>query len=387
MAFESGSQGSGLLGRVFSAIGSSKKPDIRHIALSPEGDSAYSNLFGDYNKLLANQTAGLSDFTKSYQSLTPQLSQLDQLHSGIYGDLLKRAASYDPTANLRTSGDYLFGQANRFLDRGLDAGNAALKQNLAAAGLGDRAPGGYSALLNANRITGNLLPLVSNIVSNLTPLTNQQGRDYFQNIAIQPGLMQAQSDALQATPYRALVPAGVQQDLLRGNLGTINDLVKGQLGNWAFYQKPNAWTTAGNVASGIYGGIFDAADAANKVASAYGNVMTSGLGGIGGGMGGAEAPTSYPQSTGLGAVQPQGMGTGEGYPLSSNSLIPSASLYQPQSSLYGPLGIGGYSQYNPNSALGGYSAYQLPPPTYMPPAYYGGYGSQNPYSQYGGFFS
>lgn len=385
MAFESGSQGSGLLGRVFSAIGSSKKPDIRHIALSPEGDAGYSNLFGDYNKLLGAQTAGLGDFTKQYQALTPQLAGLDQLHASTYGDLLKQAQNYNPTANLRTSGDYLFGNLDKYLNTGLQAGNAALKANLAASGYGDRGPGGYSALLNANRITGNLLPAFNNVVSNLTPLTMSQNSDYFRNIAQIPGLIQGQTDALQATPFRALVPSQIQNQQLQGNLANLNNLTQGQLANWAFYNKPNAWTTAGNVASGIYGGIFDAADAANKVASAYGNVMTSGLGGMGGGMGGAEAPTSYPQSTGLGSVQPQGFGTGEGYPLPSG-MIPSASLYQPQVQPqispytsypivsqpdYGPTygGLGGYSAYNPGSPL--YN--QLYRPT-------------NPYGQYGAFF-
>jgi hypothetical protein len=380
MAFESGSQGSGLLGRIFTAIGSSKKPDIRHIALSNEGDAAYSNLFKDYNSLLGAQTSGLSDFASQYKSLTPQLAALDQLHASTYGDLLKRAASYDPTANLQTSGNYLFGNLDKYLKTGLNAGTSAMNQSLAAAGYGDRGPGGYSALLNANRITGNLLPAFNNVVSNLTPLSMSQNTDYFRNLAQLPGWMQAQNASLEATPFRNLVPAGVQQDLLRGNIGTVNDLVKNQLANWAFYQKPNAWTTAGNVASGVYGGLFDAMDVANKAASTYGNLMGSGLGGMGGGMGGAEAPSSYPPSTGLGVSQWPGQGTGEGYPLGVTQISPQIG------GQYGPLGIGGYSQYNPSSALGG-STYQLPPPTYMPPAYYGGYGSQNPYSQYGGFFS
>jgi hypothetical protein len=388
MAFESGSQGSGLLGRVFSAIGASKAPNIRHIPLSEQGDAAYSNLFADYNKLLGNQTSGLEDFTKQYQSLTPQLAGLDQLHASTYGDLLKRAASYDPTGNLRSSGDYLFNNLDKYLKTGMDAGNAALKSNLAAAGYGDRGPGGYAALLNANRITGNLLPAFSNIVSNLTPLTNQQGRDYFQNIAIQPALMQGQNASLEATPYRNLVPAGVQQDLLRGNRQTIDDLVKSQLNNWVFYNKPNAWTTAGNVASGIYGGLFDAMDVLNKAGSTYGNLMGSGLGGqMGiGKMSGAEAPTNYPQSTGLGTTELPGQGTGENYPLPSGNVIPSSSLYQPQvyqqpspytaypivaQPDYGPTygGLGGYSAYNPASSL--YSQLYRP---------------QNPYGQYGAFF-
>jgi len=377
MAFVSGDQGSGLLGRFATAIGNSKPPNLKHVALSPQGDSAYSGLFEDYNKLLGNQTAGLSDFTSQYKALTPQLAGLDQLHASTLGDLVTKALNFNPTKYLQDSGNYLFGQADRYLKQGMDAGNAALKQNLAAGGYGDRAPGGYSALLNANRVTSNLLPLVSNIVSNLTPLTNQQNSTYLQNLAQIPNLQLAQSNALQGSPYRALVPAGVQQDLLRGNLGTVNDLVKNQLNNWSFYVKPNAWQTAGNVLSGIYGGIFDAADAANKVASAYGNVMTSGLGGMGGGMGGAEAPTSYPQSTGLGAVQPQGMGTGEGYPLSSNSLIPSASLYQP--SVYQQPVSSIYPQISPQypSGYGAYSPYGLS-------AY--GYSPQNPYAQYGAYF-
>lgn len=377
MAFVSGDQGSGLLGRVFTALGNSKAPDLRHIALSPQGDSAYSNLFSDYNSLLGNQKSGLEDFTKSYQSLTPQLAGLDQLHASTYGNLLANAQNYDPTGNLRSSGDYLFNNLDKYLNTGLQAGNAAVKQAQAAAGLGDRGPGGYASLLNANRITGNLLPAFNNIVSNLTPLTNQQNSAYFQNLANIPGFMQGQTNALQATPFRALVPSQIQQGQLQGNIGTLSDLVKNQLNNWSFYVKPNTLQTIGNVASGIYGGIFDAADAANKVSSAYGNVMTSGLGGMGGMGGGAEAPTSYPQSTGLGSVQPQGMGTGEGYPLPSGSgLIPSSSLYQPQvqPSIYG-------------SALGGQP--------YAPPAYntyspYGlsayGYAPQNPYAQYGAYF-
>jgi hypothetical protein len=150
--------------------------------LSPEGDARYSGLFSDYDKLLGAQTSGLSDFEKLYSGLTPQLASLDQEHAGRYGDLLKQASSYDPTANLRTSGDYLFGQADKYLNTGLQAGTDAMKRNLAAAGYGDRGPSGYSALLNANRITSNLLPLVSNIVSNLTPLSAQQNADYFRNV-------------------------------------------------------------------------------------------------------------------------------------------------------------------------------------------------------------
>jgi len=377
MAFVSGDQGSGLLGRVFTAIGASKKPDIRHIALSPEGDSAYSNLFKDYNSLLGNQSAGLADFTSQYKSLTPQLAGLDQLHASTYGDLLKRAASYDPTANLQTSGNYLFNNLDKYLKTGLNAGTSAMNQSLAAAGYGDRGPGGYSALLNANRITGNLLPAFNNVVSNLTPLSMSQNTDYFRNLAQLPGWMQAQNASLEATPFRNLVPAGVQQDILRGNRQTIDDLVKSQLGNWAFYQKPNAWTTAGNVASGFYGGIMDAADAANKVSSAYGNIMTSGLGNLGGGMSGAEAPSSYPRSTGLGTTELPGQGTGENYPLPSGNLIPSASLYQPP--VYQQPVSSIYPQISPQypSGYGTYSPYGLS-------AY--GYAPQNPYAQYGAYF-
>lgn len=369
-------QGSGLLGRVFTALGKGA-PDIRRGTLIQDAELPYRNLFGDYNKLLGAQTAGLGDFTKQYQALTPQLAGLDQLHSSTYGDLINRAKNYDPSANLRSSGDYLFGNLDKYLNRGLQAGTAGMNQALAAGGYGDRAPGGYSALLNANRITSNLLPAFNNIVSNLTPLSLQQNSDYFRNLSQLPGWMQGQTDALQATPFRALVPSQIQQSQLLGNLSNLNNLTQGEMANSYFYNQPNGFQKIGNVFSGLYGGLNDAIDTVSKAASTYGNLMGSGLGGqmgIGENAGQPEAPTSRPQSTGLGAVEMPGQGTGENYPLPSSSIpagyYPQPQGYYPQAqsnSIYGPMGIGGYSQYNPGSQVGAYL-------------------NQNPYAQYGVYF-
>jgi hypothetical protein len=378
MPFESGSQGSGLLGRVFTAIGSSKKPDIRHTALSPQADTRYSSLFSDYDKLLGAQTSGLGDFTKQYQALTPQLAGLDQLHAATYGKLLDQAQSYDPTKNLTTSGNYLFGNLDKYLNTGLQAGTDAMKRNLAAAGYGDRGPSSYGDILNANRITSNLLPAFSNIVSNLTPLSAQQNADYFRNVYLQPGLMQGQTEALQATPYRALVPSQIQGQQFAGNLTNLGNLTQGQLNNWMFYQKQNPWTTAGNVASGVYGGIFDAADAANKVSSAYSNMMTGGLGGMGGG---GQTP-----NLGGGSNLNTGQFPGEYIPPTSSAVMPSS---YPGTVYGGSFGTQAYE-----SPAYGYNPYGLSPYGYSASNPYGlqstglfnQYAAQNPYAQYGAYF-
>lgn len=370
-------QGSGVLGRVFTALGKGA-PDVRRGTLIQDAEKPIRELFSDYTKSLGSQTAGLQDFTKQYQALTPQLAGLDQLHSSTLGDLVTKAMNFNPTKFLQDSGNYLFGNLDKYLNQGLQAGTSAMNQALASGGYGDRAPSGYSALLNANRVTGNLLPAFNNIVANLTPLTNQQSSAYFQNLGQIPGWQAGQTNALQATPYRALVPSQIQQGQLAGNLGLLNNLVQGEMANSYFYNQPNGWQKLGNVFSGLYGGLQDAMDTASKAASTYGNIMTSGLGGqmgIGGGSAGQpEAPTSRPPSTGLGTVEMPGQGTGENYPLPSSSIpagyYPQPQGYYPQAqanSLYGPLGIGGYSQYNPGSQVGAYL-------------------NQNPYAQYGAYF-
>lgn len=397
MAFVSGEQGSGLLGRIFTALGNSEDPNLQHIALSPQGDINYNKLFEDYTALQGNQKSGLADFTSQYKSLTPQLSALDQLHSSIYGDLTKQAQAYDPTKNFRMSGDYSFGKLNEFLDKGMLAGNSAIdKQILALTGRGGQKPGGYASLLNANRITSNLLPAFNNIISNLTPLAAGQNNDYFRNIAQIPGLMQGQSDALQATPYRALVPSQIEQSLLQGNLGTLNNLVKGQLDNWTFFEKPSWLTTAGNVASGVYGGLFDAMDVMNKAASTYGNVMGSGLGGQMG-MGGGQQPQSNSIDINqiLSMLGRQGGGGGASGGMDINQIMQmigpilqqlgrTSQQQNNQQLLSGPANsLQSISPYN--------SSYQQfnDPGYYQPPVYEdqaAAYSLQNPYSQYGAHF-
>lgn len=396
-------QGSGLLGRVFTALGQGA-PDIRRGTLIQDAELPYRNLFGDYNKLLGAQTAGLSDFTKSYQALTPQLSALDQLHSSVYGDLVNRAKNYDPSANLRSSGDYLFGNLDKYLNRGLQAGTSAMNQALAAGGYGDRSPGGYSALLNANRVTSNLLPAFNNIVSNLTPLSLQQNSDYFRNLGQIPAWMQGQTDALQATPFRALVPSQIQQSQLMGNLSNLNNLTQGEMANSYFYNQPNGWQKLGNVFSGLYGGLNDAMDTVSKAASTYSNLDTSGLGAQMG-LGGNAHPTSQNSNSIdlnqiLGAL---GKGGGGGIGGGAGGINISQLL-----SLLGQFGVGQNAQPNftggsnlntgqyPGESLanmgvtqintavpqatGVYSQFGVP--GYNPNPYY----NSNPYAQYGAFF-
>jgi hypothetical protein len=392
MAFTN--QGGDAIASIFSAIGNDQAPDIQHKALSPEGDSAYSKLFADYNKLLGSQTAGLQDFSSAYKSLTPQLAGLDQLHASTYGNLINQAQNYDPTRNLQSSGNYLFGNLDKYLNTGLKAGTSAMNQALAAGGYGDRGPGGYSALLNANRITGNLLPAFNNIVSNLTPLTNLQNSAYFQNLANIPGFMQGQTNALQATPFRNLVPSQIQEAQLKGNLGTVNDLTKAQLANWYFWNQPNWMQMVGDVGAGINAGVNNSLDTINHAASTYANVLGAGsMGGLGG-----QRPQQQPDLSG-GDNRNTGYFPGESLANMGVSQINTSGY--PVGGQYGPIGVGGYSQYNPASALGGYQPLVANPGAYQMPSVYGGqipgpnygsyspygfYGSQNPYGQYGAFF-
>ncbi len=139
----------------------------------------------------------------------------------------------------------------------------------------------------------------------------------------------------------------------------------------------------------------DAADAANKVASVYGNAMTAGgmggLGGLGGG-GGSGGGGGTPDLSG-GMNLNTGQFPGESLP---SGLTQFNQAAYPVGGQYGPVGVGGYSQYNPASALGG-SIYgsALSGQPYAAPAYgsyspYGlsayGYAPQNPYAQYGAHF-
>jgi len=391
----------GLLGNIFGAIGKNQSPDIQSRPLSQVAEPLYDRLFADYQKSLGNQTSGLQDFSKQFQSLTPQLAGLDQLHASTYQNLIDQAKNYDPTANLRTSGDYLFGNASNFLKQGMDAGNAALKAQLANSGLGDRGLTGYGALLNANRVTSNFLPLISNIVSNLTPLTNQQNSSYFQNLANIPSYMAGQTNALQATPFRALVPSQIEQQQLLANLDALNKINAGNLSNRYFYNKPNIYSTIGDVASGAYQGIGDALDLVNKAASTYSNVLGAGsMGGLGG-----QRPQQQPD---LSDGDNRNTGYFPGESLANMGVSQINTSGYPVGGQYGPLGVGGYSQYNPASALGGYQQ-PLPYTSYpivSQPDYgptYGGLGGysaynpasplysqlyrpQNPYGQYGAFF-
>ncbi len=377
MAFVSGSQGSGLLGRVFTALGNSRSPDLRHIALSPQADTQYAKLFGDYSSLLGNQKTGLADFSSQYKALTPQVAGLGQEDVGTYTQLLKNATARDPLADMRSIGDYGFGKLNEFGQNLAQYGTREDNLRKAAAGLGNRSPGTYDNLLATNRITGNLLPAFNNIISTIGPNFSRASQDYFQNLQAIPGLMQGRYNALDQAPFRALLPSQLEAANLQQNIGNLGNLTQGQLNNWSFYVKPNALQTAGNVLSGIYGGIFDAADAANKVSSAYSNVMTSGLGGMGGGMGGmgGQQPDL---SGGSGLSTGQFAGESVGNPQATTAFV--ANPYQPAYSQYGI----GYAQPPIQYGAGGLSAINGP---MAPPYNYGVSYAQNPYSQYGAYFN
>lgn len=397
MAFESGDQGSGLLGRVFTALGNSKKPDLRHIALSPQGDTEYSKLFEDYSSLLGNQKGQLADFTSQYKALTPQFAQLGQEDVGTYSQLLKNATARDPIADMARLGDYGFGKLTEWGRNMADYGTREDSLRKAAAGLGNHGPTAYDNILATNRISGNLLPAFNNIISNIGPNYSRASQDYFQNLQAIPQMMAGRYGALDQAPFRALVPGQIEAANFNNNLGSLNDLVKGQLDNWSFYVKPNRLQKFGNVMSGVYGGIYDAADAANKVSSAWGNVMSSGLGNQGqGGM-----PPSKTQSSSnsidinqlLSMLGNQGGGGGGGGGgINMNQLM----------GLLGQLGIGRNNQVNkpilnatPNS-LQSYSPYFSQSPQfndtgfYQPPVYEdqaAAYSMENPYAQYGGYFN
>ena len=389
MPFVSGSQGSGLLGRVFTAIGNSKAPNLRHTALSPQGDVGYTNLFGDYNTLLGDQKSNLADFTSQYKGLTPQVAGLNQQDVATYNDLIKKATGRDPIADMAAIGDYGFGKLKDFGTQLYDYGLNQDNQRLAAAGYGDRNPAtNYAKILQSSRITGNLLPAFNNIISNIGPNYSRASQDYFNTLQAIPALMGGRYNALDMAPARALVPSQIAQANLQSNIGNLGNLTQGQLNNWQFYVKPNAWQTAGNVASGVYGAIFDAADAANKVSSAYGNVMTSGLGGMGGGMGGGDSGgIERPNAGGFpntGTPEGPGQGTGENYPMnpqSTSAFVPNPYQSQSYASPYGGYGVS-YAQPAPQYSPYGLSAMSVAP-------VYGGYGvsyNQNPYAQYGGYF-
>lgn len=343
----------GLLGNIFSAFGKNQAPDIQSRPLSQEAETLYNSLFKDYGKVGSAAQGDLGKFREQFTALTPQLSALDQSHSALYGDLLKQAGSYDPTKNFRASGDYLFGNLDRYLDRGMKAGTAAMNSALARLGYGDRGPGAFNTILNSDRITGNLLPAFNNIVSNLTPLSTAQNNAYFQNLSQIPGWAQAQSESLMATPYRALVPIQMERANLMANLNSLNQINAGNLSNRFFYEKPNWMTTAGDVASGVYQSIGDGLDLVNKAASTYGNVMGAGM------MGGGQ-PQNQPDLSG-GSNLSTGQFPGEYVPQVGSPVV-------------------GLPQYNPSSSL--YSQF------YQPPNYAAqyGYAPQNPYAQFGGYF-
>lgn len=354
--------GRGLIGGILSSLGDSKEPDLRSKPLNPQASPLYTQLFQDYAAGGKSSAADLAKFRSDYNALTPQLSALDQQHASLYGDLLTQAKNYNP-GTLQGTGDYLYSKLDNYLKQGIDYGRANMNRSLAFAGYGDRSPSAYSTILDSSRIAGNMAPLFQGI-TNVLPYLNQQNQNaYFQNQALIPAYMQGQTNTLQNTAYRNLVPMQEEQRNLMNRVDQLNKINAGDLSNSYFYVKPNALQRAGGAMTAAYEGIGDFADTVNKLSSAYGNLMTGGLGGQMGlgkqGMG-AEAPYAGVPNTGT--PEGPGEGTGENYPLPQSPQPQSASAYgyqYPQGGAYGNYGVS-YSQYNPNSLYSQFYANQSP---------------------------
>lgn len=253
-----------------------------------------------YRDFVKNEQGDLYD-----QFKTDYLGNRDEAmaNARVYQDYARNLFQNQPNPfdSYQQVGDYLYGKLGDFSQSLQGAGLRDMNSRLA--GLGIR-PGstGYDRLLNATRITNNLVPAFNTV-------TNTIGRDYgtlannsFRDTALRLGL--ADSDALnQYTDNvfaRPLNVADARMGQLSGNNQLYNQLVNNFKSNVAGFEtkETSDWAKGIGVVDNLLNGVVD------LYMSYLGGGGTGGIGGMFGGMaGGQQQPQSNnPYSSYLGAA-------------------------------------------------------------------------------------
>lgn len=235
--------------------------------------------FGEQNDLWNQASAGIQGNTQ--QAIA---------NAGIYNDYIKNLFQkpVDGFGQYQQVGDYLYGKLNNYTDLLKDAGMKDMNLRLANQGI---TPGttGYDRLLNATRITSNMLPAFNNTTNAIGRDYNTISNDAYRQMLTRLGL--AQSDALTANidrPYTRLLDlANERQDQHLGRANMLNQLIGAARNNTAGWQvkEGSDWAKAIGVVDNLLNGAVDI------YGSMYGGGMGGGMGmGGGGGIGGYNSP-------------------------------------------------------------------------------------------------
>lgn len=262
-------------------------------------------------------------------------------------------------------GDYLYGKLGSFTDTLKDAGLKDMNMRLAAQGI---TPGttGYDRLLNATRITSNMLPAFNNTTNAIGRDFNTMANDSYRNMLVRLGL--AQNDVLTQNldrPYtRYLDLADERQNQMLGRANMLNALGAAARGNVAGFkiEEDSDWAKAIGVVDNLLNGAVDI------YGSMYGGGMGGGMGGMGGGMGGGGGGIGSYNSPALGGQSGNGpnnfmlgnMGNAAGGGGGNNNMagimqmIMQMMQQRQQAPTYGSIPGGAYSGYDNEAGLGYY---------------------------------
>lgn len=184
----------------------------------------------------------------------------------IYSDYAKNLFANQPNQfqDYQQTGDYLYGQFDKFAQNSANAGNRAMNERAAALGYGGQGANSYLAKINADRITSNLAPAFANTTNAIAPGYQAQANNNFRETMLRLNL--ADNDAL--TGYidrvaaRPLDVYGVKAGMLGDASRSYGDLINN------FNRNIQGWqTTEGNDIA-RFGRPFD--NWMNSVYSSYG---------------------------------------------------------------------------------------------------------------------
>ena len=220
----------------------------------------------------------------------------------IYQDYAKNLFANQPDQfeSYKQTGDYLYGQFDKFAQNSANAGNRAMNERAAALGYGGQGANSYLAKINADRITSNLAPAFSNTTNAIAPGYQAQSNNNYRETMTRLGL--ADSDALNgymdrvyARPLDVAAVRENQLNWLGQGYGNLVDNYTKNIAGWKVDER-NDWVK--------YGRIFDS----------YMNGMYEGKGGGGGTPPPANQPSGTPTNT---------------YTSNYNSLLNSTGGYNP----------------------------------------------------------
>lgn len=282
---------------MFSLGGAFSKPKAEAVQYWKDFENYFYPVANQWRKSLKDDNAMWEQAKTGILGNTEEAKK----NAAIYGDYIKGLFGKDANsfADYKGVGDYLYGKLNDYTGVLKDAGLKDMNLRLAGMGI---TPGttGYDRLLNATRITSNMLPAFNNT-------TNAIGRDYstisnndYRDMAVKLGL--AQNDALTQVannPYYTILDLarGRQQDHA-ARAGMLNGLVTPWKNNTAGFQIKET----SDLAKGI--GVVD--NLLNGVVDLYSSMYGGGMGG-----GGAGSYNSPALQGGFNLGQQGGQGVGQ----------------------------------------------------------------------------